>query len=132
MAIYLSTKVLPALKEKSHGLLLPEFIRRADNHTIMNKWYSKFFMYLDRYHVKYQQLPTLHDAGMKKFKILIFDSVKHDVTSSILRLINDEREGLVIDKDIVKKCVQVYHRMGMGSLETYEYDFEKPFLDATK
>lgn len=98
----------------------------------MNKWYSKFFMYLDRYHVKYQQLPTLSDAGMRKFKQIVFDGVKREVTASILKMINDEREDCVMDRDLVKKCVAVYILMGMGTNEVYEQDFETAFLESSR
>jgi cullin 1 len=132
IATYLTTKVLPALREKHGDLLLLEFVKRGDNHMIMNKWYTKFFMYLDRYHVKYQQLPCLNDAGMRKFKTIVYDGVKKDVTTAVLTCINDEREGRVIDRDLIKKCVQIYIKMGMGNLDAYESDFEVAFLDATR
>jgi len=132
IATYLQTKVLPKLREKHGELLLQEFVRRGDNHVIMNKWYKNFFMYLDRYHVKYQQLPCLHDAGMKKFKTIVFDGVKKEVTAAILAFINDEREGRVIDRDLIKKCIDVYVKMGMGNLDSYESDFEAPLLEASR
>lgn len=43
---YLTKKVLPALKDKHGEHLLREFVKRGENHTIMNKWHQKFFMYL--------------------------------------------------------------------------------------
>eukprot|EP01031_Cornospumella_fuschlensis_P042847 gene42847-52354_t len=61
---YLLTKVVPVLRGLQDEALLREFVRRADNHSVMNKWYAKFFMYLDRYHVKYHQLPVLSEAGL--------------------------------------------------------------------
>ncbi len=124
--------MLPSLKTKHDEFLLHEFVKRSDNHSIMNKWCSKFFTYLDRYHVKYQQLPTLSDSGMKKYKSIVFDNVKKDVTTSILRMIHDEREGQVVDRDLIKKCIAVYVTMGMGQLDVYEHDFEKLFLENTK
>lgn len=132
MANYLASKVLPALKSKQDDLLLREFVRRGENHQIMNKWYSKFFMYLDRYHVKYQQLPSLSESGLRKYRSIVFDPIKADVTSSILKMINDEREGNVIERDLIKKSVQVYVDMGMNQDEVYEKDFESQFLEFTR
>lgn len=43
---YLSQKVLPAIQQKRNDLLLVEFVKRAENHTIMNKWHKNFFQYL--------------------------------------------------------------------------------------
>jgi hypothetical protein len=48
MSAYLTNKVLPALKGKHGETLLAEFVRRGENHGIMNKWHQKFFMYLVR------------------------------------------------------------------------------------
>lgn len=46
MSAYLTEKVLPALRGKHGEPLLAEFVRRGENHAIMNKWHQKFFMYL--------------------------------------------------------------------------------------
>ena len=98
----------------------------------MNKWYTYFFQYLDRFHVKYQQLPTLKEAGIRKFKHIVFDNVKKEITASILKLINEEREGVVIDRYIIKNCIENYVSMGMGNLDVYEQDFETQLLEATR
>ena len=98
IANYLSRKVLPALREKPQGqdeLLLAEFVRRGANHSVMNTWHKKFFMYLDRYHVKYHQLPNLEDAGLRHYKTIVYDAVKKDVINAILKLINRERDGFI-------------------------------------
>jgi hypothetical protein len=98
----------------------------------MNKWYAKFFMYLDRYHVMYTQVPTLSEAGLTKFKTIIFDDVKQDVTTAVLNLVNSERDGLVIDRDLLRDCVSQYLKLGMGSLTVYEQDFESVFLNLSR
>lgn len=46
IAEYLNKKVLPPLKDKHGAQLLDEFVKRGENHSIMNKWHQKFFMYL--------------------------------------------------------------------------------------
>jgi cullin 1 len=132
IATYLQVKVLQSLKSKLDEFLLREFVQRGENHQLMNKWCTKFFIYLDRYHVKYQQLPTLNDAGMKKYKQIVYDSVKKDVTASILRMIKEEREGNVVDRDLIKRCVDIYVKMGMGNVDAYETDFEQPFLESSR
>lgn len=72
------------------------------------------------------------DAGLRCYKNVVFDAVKTDVTNSILTLINSEREHNVINKDLIKACIQVYETMGMGTLDTYNNDFEAPLLESTK
>ena len=113
-------------------ILLIELVRRAQNHTIMNKWLKNFFQYLDRYYVKYHSLPPLQVAGLRYFKSLVFDIVKNDVCVSILELIKEERDGGLVERDLIKSCVEIFENMGMGSLEAYTKDFEEAFLQDTR
>ena len=69
---------------------------------------KKFFTYLDRYYVRYHNLPPLDLAGLTIFKELIFDEIKVNVTSSMLVSINLEREGQGIDRDLIRSCVELY------------------------
>lgn len=132
---YLTTNVLPALRDKTGQggtVLLTELRHRWKNHEIMNKWLKKFFTYLDRYYVKHHSLPTLSQAGLRKFRCHIYDEMKVDTTSAILGLINDEREGKIIDKSLVKSIVELYENMGMGTLDAYNADLEEPLLRSTQ
>mmetsp|Transcript_49470 Transcript_49470/g.59897 ORF Transcript_49470/g.59897 Transcript_49470/m.59897 type:complete len:744 (-) Transcript_49470:240-2471(-) len=132
---YLTSTVLPALREKTgqNGpILLKELQSRWVNHQIMNKWLKKFFTYLDRYYVKHHSLPTLSQAGLKHFKTHIYDEMKRDATASILTLIDEERERMIIDKTLIKSIVELYESMGMGNLDAYTADLEAPLLDSTR
>jgi cullin 1 len=94
----------------------------------MNKWMSKFFMYLDRYYVKHNSLPTLSDAGLNAFKSVVFQGVKKDVVDAMLELVEKEREGEIVDTTLLRNCIEVFETMGMGTLEVYVQDFEEPFI----
>lgn len=132
---YLTTNVLPALREKTgqgETVLLTELQHRWVNHQIMNKWLKKFFTYLDRYYVKHHSLPTLEQAGLRCFRTNIYDEIKQDTTNAILSLITQEREGKIIDKSRVKSIVELYESMGMGSLDAYNTDLEEALLSNTR
>ncbi len=132
---YLTVTVLPALRDKTGQggtILLAELQHRWTNHQIMNKWLKKFFTYLDRYYVKHHSLPTLSQAGLRCFRTKIYDEMKTDTTAAILDLINDEREGRIIDKSLVKSIVELYEAMGMASLDAYNTDLEEPLLNSTR
>lgn len=132
---YLTSTVLPALREKTEQggtILLTELQSRWSNHQIMNKWLKKFFTYLDRYYVKHHSLPTLSQAGLKHFKTHVYDEMKRDTTAAILTLIDEEREGEIIDKTLVKSIVELYESMGMTTLDSYTADLEGPLLDSTR
>jgi len=113
-------------------ILLRELQYRWSNHQLMNKWLMKFFIYLDRYHVTHHTLPTLGQAGLKHFKTHIYEVIKVNTTHAILSLINQEREGEIIDKTLVKSNVESYELIGMGNLDSYTNDLETPLLDSTR
>lgn len=132
---YLTSKVLPALREKTGqggNFLLAELQLRWSNHQIMNKWLKKFFTYLDRYFVKHHTLPTLSEAGLRHFKTHIYDEVKVDATKAIRHLIDEEREGKIVEKTLIKNIVELYESMGMGNLDAYTTDLEGPLLESTR
>lgn len=132
---YLTATVLPALRDKTGQggtILLTELRHRWSNHQIMNKWLKKFFTYLDRYYVKHHSLPTLSQAGLRCFRTKVYDEMKSETTTAILGLINDEREGKIIDNSLIKSVVELYESMGMGSLDAYNTDLEVPLLDSTR
>jgi len=132
IASYLTRAVLPALREKRDSQLLVELKYRWENHVIMNKWLKKFFTYLDRYYVKHNTLPTLSLAGLRHFQTLVYEEVRGDVCSAMLHIIDREREGEIVDRDLVKSCVELFETMGMGTLDAYAADFEGPLLQNTR
>ncbi|KAH8071450.1 hypothetical protein JL721_4429 [Aureococcus anophagefferens] len=125
-------QVLPALRHQHNDFLLTELTKRWANHKIMNKWMRLFFMYLDRYYVKHHSLPTLDVAGLKHFKTLVYNEVKKDVVNAMIGLIDAERDEKLIDRGLVKNCVELLEAMGMGSLDAYVTDFEDQLLGSTK
>lgn len=132
---YLRNTVLPALQGKTGQggtILLTELKHRWSNHQIMNKWLKKFFTYLDRYYVKHHSLPTLEMAGLQHFKTEIYQNCKEQTTTAIIALIDEEREGGIIDKTLVKSIVELYESMGTGSLDSYTHDLETTFLESTR
>ena len=129
---YMRDPVVPCLKQRHDQFLLQELVKRGENHKIMNKWLFQFFQYLDRFYVKYHSLPLLEMAGVRKFKELVFDVIKADVCNAILALINQERDGAVIDRGLIKKCIELFESMGMGTLDVYNADLEVHLLNATR
>jgi len=127
---YLRDNVLPALQEECGAQLLKELRLRWKNHNIMNKWMMKFFSYLDRYHVKHHSLPSLHEAGLRHFKTQIYDRIKADSCTAIIELVDQHREGSMIDKDLIKNIVELFEAMGMGTLDSYCADLEEHLLNA--
>ena len=98
----------------------------------MNEWFKNFFCYLDRFYAKHHSLPYLKQVGLQHFKTEIYDNFKEDATSIIISLINEEREGGIVDVTLIKSMVELHESMGMGSIETYTSDLKTPLLEATQ
>jgi len=93
---------------------------------------QKFFMYLDRFYVKYNSVPKLSDAGLAHFKSLVFDDVKTLILDAVIDLLNMDRDGIDVDRGLVRKVTDLYQAMGRGDADVYEEEFEIPFLNHSR
>jgi len=50
----------------------------------------------------------------------------------MLWFMRQEREGAVVDRGLVRSCVELYEAMGLKTLDVYKADFEEPLLVATR
>ena len=113
----LNRSVVPALREKHGEILLREFVQCWEKYSLMIKWYHKLFICLDRDYVKFHQLLSTEEVGLRHFRTTVFDVVREEVASTVMALIDSEREGDVVDHALLHACVGVYEAMGLGSLE---------------
>lgn len=132
IASYLRDEVLPALQNCHDAHLLRETVRRWSNHKIMTRWMKMFFTYLDRYYVKYNNLPTLEQASHQYFKDIVYDAIKQDVSGAVMAMINQERDDGSVDSALLKSTINVFEVMGAGKLDVYENDFEQVLLESTR
>ena len=134
---YLTHNVLPAIKTVAEHSADPtkqleEIKFRWDNHTIMNKWYAKFFSPLDVKYTTNYRVPSLTDKSLNIFKSHIFEHIKVGAKDAILALIEKERDGEIVNKTIIKSIVRLYKEMGMGQLDVYTSDLEFAVLESTR
>ncbi|TYZ59067.1 hypothetical protein PybrP1_012610 [[Pythium] brassicae (nom. inval.)] len=128
---YLEHNVLPSLERAHDEFFLQELVKRWQNHKLMNKWMSRFFMYLDRYYVKHHSLPTLEEAGLQSFDRVVFQKVKGRVKWAMLELIEKERNGELIDTTLMRNCVEIFEVMGMKSLDVYQTHLEAELVQVS-
>ncbi|KAJ4969465.1 hypothetical protein NE237_016166 [Protea cynaroides] len=67
---YITSTVLPSLRENHDEFMLRELVKRWSNHKIMVRWLSRFFHYLDRYFIVDKSLPALNEVGLTCFRDL--------------------------------------------------------------
>jgi len=68
---YITSMVLPSLREKHDEFMLRELVKRWSNHKVMVRWLSRFFHYLDRYFISRRSLPPLREVGLSCFRDLV-------------------------------------------------------------
>ncbi|CAI9274933.1 unnamed protein product [Lactuca saligna] len=96
---YITSTVLPSLREKHGEFMLRELVRRWSNHKVMVRWLSRFFHYLDRYFITRRSLPALKEVGLTCFRDLVYQELHGKVRDAVISLIDQEREGEQIDRD---------------------------------
>ncbi|KAB2605183.1 cullin-1-like [Pyrus ussuriensis x Pyrus communis] len=125
---YITSTVLPALREKHAEFMLRELVKRWANHKLMVRWLSRFFHYLDRYFIARRSLPALNEVGLTCFRDLVYREVNANARIAVIDLIDKEREGEQIDRALLKNVVDIFVEIGMGQMGSYEEDFEAHLL----
>ncbi|TYH58428.1 hypothetical protein ES332_D08G152700v1 [Gossypium tomentosum] len=128
---YITSIVLPSLKDKHDEFMLRELVERWLNHKIMVKWLTRFFHYLDRYFIIQKSVPALNEVGTTCFLNLVYEDVHPTVQDIVLSLIDKEREGDQIDRALLKNALEIFVEMGLGQMNRYQDDFEARFLQET-
>ncbi|KAL8239057.1 hypothetical protein R6Q59_015624 [Mikania micrantha] len=128
---YITSTVLPSLREKHDEFMLRELVRRWSNHKTMVRWLSRFFHYLDRIFIPSRNLPPLYDVGLACFRDLVYKEVNGKARDAVISLIDQEREGEQIDRALLKNVLDIFVEIGMGQMEYYEKDFESSMLKDT-
>ncbi|KAL3641974.1 Cullin-1 [Castilleja foliolosa] len=128
---YITSTVLPSLREKHDEFMLRELVKRWLNHKIMVRWLSRFFYYLDRYFIARRSLPALKEVGLTCFRDLVYQELNVKVRDAVISLIDQEREGEQIDRALLKNILDIFVEIGMGQMDYYDKDFEEAMLNDT-
>jgi cullin 1 len=62
---------------------------------------------------------------------MVYESIKKDMATALLKKILNERMGEIIDRGVMKDGVTMFIEMGLNTLTAYEKDFEAPLLYET-
>ncbi|GER55913.1 cullin 1 [Striga asiatica] len=128
---YITSTVLPSLRDKHSEYMLRELVKRWQNHKVMVRWLSRFFHYLDRYFIARRSLPALYEVGLTCFRELVYQELNSKARDAVISLIDQEREGELIDRALLKNVLDIFVEIGMGQMTYYENDFEEAMLNGT-
>ena len=128
---YVRGPVVKALRAKSGVPMLTELVTRWNNHKTMVRLMSRIFVYLDRYYVARHQAPGLREVGMACFRDEVYEEVKENARDAILALMQQEREGELVDRKLLREALEIFAQIGLGDMTNYEKDFEEHMLRDT-
>ncbi|KAE9389355.1 Cullin-domain-containing protein [Gymnopus androsaceus JB14] len=140
------------MKQKTAGLQDEELLRyyatEWDRYTTGANFLNRLFTYLNRYWVKRErdegkktvyQVYTLALAQWKQHFFVPIQKEDSKLAGALLRLIERQRNGEVIDQGLVKKVVFSFVSLGLDNndpnkecLDVYKEHFETPFIEATE
>ncbi|GMY16843.1 cullin-1 [Fagus crenata] len=125
---YISSTVLPSIKEKHDEFMLRELVRRWSNHKDMVGLLSLSFQSLDQYFTPRRSLPALDEVGRACFHDRVYQEVKANARDAVINLIDKEREGEQIDRALLRNVIDIFVEIGTGQMELYKQDFEAQML----
>ena len=145
--------VAPLLNPDLMGIqMIKKFSKSWDNHKIMTKWVQQLFCHLDRGFVAISdgKVASLVACSMMKFLEVGFGGSFERVRDGLLKLIDDERNGVQVDREELRNCVEVFVVMGVcqsqvckavksvaallkmeQDLSIYKMHFERKFIATT-
>jgi len=100
---------------------------------------KRYFQFLDRYYIKSNDdVRDLETTGYQLYHTLVFEKFEQDIPGVLLDLINEERDGIEIDREMVGRAIQSFVQIGGfistsegDRLNVYERNFERRFLEET-
>ncbi|KJA24077.1 hypothetical protein HYPSUDRAFT_39219 [Hypholoma sublateritium FD-334 SS-4] len=128
--------------------LLRYYAAEWSRYTTGANYINRLFTYLNRHWVKRERdegrkaVYPVYTLALVQWKNNLFIPIQNKQTklaSAILRLIEDQRNGDVIDQGLVKKVVDSFVSLGLDDTDTnkacldvYKDHFELPFIEATE
>jgi len=150
METVLQQNVVPELKriactDRGGVTILQTFSHHWENHKVFVKWVQQLFRHLDNGYIANSSISTITSVGLRLFFEIVFSQFKNDIRDSLLNAIDRERDGIHVDSELLRSCVEVFPVMGLCSkcndlktvqsafnaqpdLSVYESDFETSLL----
>ncbi|KAG1460061.1 hypothetical protein G6F56_006033 [Rhizopus delemar] len=126
--------------------LLQYYTKQWTRFTAAARVVNNIFMYLNRYWVKREidedrksDVYDVFSLTLYSWKQYMFEYVHYNLISAVLKLIEKQRNGEVIETGLIKNVIESFVSLGLdhndsskSNLDVYRNYFEKPFLDATE
>jgi len=102
------------IQTKTGDALLVNLVKVWESYNIYSKMMDRSFDYLNRYYLKNSELKMVGETCSHMFHEQIYSNErKRAITEAILDQISNDRQGNAINKEIVKKNIQVFVDLGL-------------------
>ncbi|CAJ0930251.1 unnamed protein product, partial [Mesorhabditis belari] len=117
----------PVLKAPS-GNVLPIVLETWKDHTVAMSMIRDVLMYLDKVYVARENVEPVYDLGLSclRVHVICYKDVNERIRRGLLDMIQQERDGGLIDWLLLKQICSMLYDIGV-----YEQEFEKLFLCET-
>ncbi|KAI6716568.1 hypothetical protein JHW43_000827 [Diplocarpon mali] len=129
----------------SDEALLTFYIREWDRYTVAAKYINHLFKYLNRHWVKREMdegkknIYDVYTLHLVQWRLTLFNAVHEQVMEAVLKMVERQRNGETIEHNQIKSIVDSFVSLGLdeadptkSTLDVYRFNFEKPFLEATR
>jgi hypothetical protein len=132
---YLSERILPKITLKTDTMMLEETVKNWKNFKdIFIKFCVKIYQYLDRFYVHIENQRVLKEEGHFIFYETIFNKLKTQMRNVILTKIEQDRNGVQINRNLLSDSILIFLDMNSCGDETdniYFEEFEKYIKEET-
>lgn len=126
----INSRVMPALKDKTHVFLLNELCNMWAKYKVMAKCLGGFFLYLDRHFAEDRKTTSLNLLSISCFHDLVCCELYPKFLEATISLINQDREENSVCRDLLKNVSTFFVEIGNGKMDYYD-NFETAVLAST-
>lgn len=114
--------------------LMQTIAKAWGEHKVSLCMVADILMYLDRTYVIQHKKVTVYNMSLQIFRDVVtyHPSVRDRLRAILLDSISVERNGCLIDRDLMKTVLAMLVDLGVDGVSVYEEDFERHFLEATR
>jgi cullin 3 len=122
--------VVETPKDKLHAAISKAW----NDHKITMNMVKDILMYMDRtYAVEHKKAPVYNMSILIFREVVVYHTeVRERMRALLLENIENERNGYLIDKDLMKGLLTMLGELSVDGANVYEEEFEKHFLDMTR
>nr|XP_043628522.1 cullin-1-like isoform X2 [Erigeron canadensis] len=125
----ITSRVLPALKDKRHIFVLDELCNMWAKYKVMAKCLGGFFLYLDRHFVEDRKASSLNDISVLCFHDMVFRKLYHEILEAAVFLTEEERAAKGVYRDVLKNVSTFFVEIGSGKMHYY-VSFETAVIES--